>query len=120
MALPVIISRNSVQTIDGSSATITRVTNNATGIYTVPTGKISKILGATMVLDAVGVDATYALAIRRAGSFRAIGAYVPAGGASILSNIIILQAGDLVTNVGDSGSTNGTCDMSLSFKEFDV
>jgi len=120
MALPVIISRNSVQTIDGSSATIARVTAAATGVYTVPAGKVSKILGATMVLDAVGADATYALAVLRAGSYRAIGAYVPAGGASILSNIIILAAGDILTNIGDNGSTNGTVDMSLSFKEFNV
>jgi len=116
----VLQTRNAVQSVDGSSATIARVTSNATGVYTVPTGKITKILGATCILDAVGSDATTALAIRRGGSFRAIGAYVAAGGASILSNVIILEAGDLVTNVGDSGATNSTCDMSVTFKEFDV
>jgi len=113
-------TRNSVQSVDGSSATIARVTNNAVGVYVVPAGKITKVLGATMVVDAVGSDATAALAILRGGSFRAIGAYVLDGGASILSNVIILEAGDRVTNVGDSGATNTTCDMSITFKEFDV
>jgi len=120
MPLPVIISRNAVQTPDGAAATIARVTNANTGVYTVPTGKITKIIGATMVIDVLSADSTSALAILRGGAFRAIGAFVGLGGASILTNAIVLGAGDQVTNIGDNGATNTTCDMSVTFKEFDV
>jgi len=120
MPLPVIISRNAVQSPDGQAATIARVTNANTGVYTVPTGKITKIIGATMVIDVLSADATSALAILRSSAFRAIGAFVGLGGASILTNSIVLGAGDIVTNIGDAGATNTTCDMSVTFKEFDV
>jgi len=34
--------------------------------------------------------------------------------------VLLLQAGDIVTNVGDAGSTNGTMDMTVTIQEFDA
>jgi len=120
MALPFITSRNAVQVPDGTVTVIARVTNAATGLYTVPTGKVSRILSASMILDAVGVDLTYAIAIDRGGTIIPLGSMVGVGAKSTVTPPLILQAADIVTNVGDAGSTNGTCDMTVTFKEFDA
>jgi len=45
---------------------------------------------------------------------------VGVGAKSTVTPPLILQAADIVTNVGDAGSTNGTCDMTVTFKEFDA
>jgi len=120
MALPQIISRTQVQSPASESAKIGRVTNNATGLYTVPTGKVAVVTSITMNLDAIGADATYAIAIRRGATFFPIGAHVAANGISVWNGSMTLEATDIITNVGDSGSTNGTCDMSASVKEFNA
>jgi len=85
-----------------------RVTNAATGLYVVPAGQKAKVVG-SMNLDAVGADATYAIATRRGGTYIPIGAHVVVNGISI--GQAELNATDLLTNIGDAGSTNGTCDM---------
>jgi len=110
--------RNQVQVVDGGSVKFGRVTNADTGLYTVPTGRTARITGITMNLDATGADATYAVAIKRGSTFIPVGAHVAANGISTFSGSMVLEAGDIVTNVGDSGSTNGTCDMTASVKEF--
>jgi len=120
MGLGTSIPLNAVQSIGGRTTLILRVTNAATGIYVVPTGKVSRVLSASMILDAVGVDATYALALNRGGTIIPLGEMVAVGAKSTLTAPIILQAADIVTNVGDAGSTNGTCDMSVTFQEYDV
>lgn len=63
-----------------------------------------------MNLDAVGGDATYALAILRAGTYIPIGAHVAVNAISDANNFV-LEAADILTNIGDAGSTNGTCDQ---------
>lgn len=120
MALPVITSRTSLQAANATSAKIGRVTNNATGLYTVPAGKVAVVTSITMNLDAVGADATYAIAIRRGATFFPIGAHVAANGISVWNGVMTLEATDIISNVGDAGSTNGTCDMSASVKEFNA
>jgi len=120
MTLPQIISRNQVQSPSSSSAKIARVTNNATGLYTVPTGKVAVVTSITMNLDAVGADATYAIAIKRGATFFPIGAHIAVNGISSWVGSMTLEATDIITNVGDAGSTNGTCDMSASVKEFNA
>jgi len=97
-----------------------RVVNANTGLYTVPTGKVSRVTSITMNLDAVGADATYAVAIKRGSNFRPVGAMVAVGPVSQFIGEMLLQAGDIVTNVGDSGSTNGTCDMTTTFREYNA
>ena len=104
--------KNIGETVEG------RVVSASSGLYTVPAGKTTKVTSITMVLDAVGGDATYAVAITVSGTRRPVGQMVPADGTvSTFSGEIILQAGDKVTNTGDNGSSNGTCDMTCTFIE---
>jgi len=118
MGLPVVISRTQVQAPTAEAAIIARVTNALTGLYTVPTARVAVVTSITMNLDAVGADATYAVAISRGGTVFPIGAHVAVNGISRWVGSMVLQAADIITNVGDAGSTNGTCDMSASVKEF--
>ena len=96
-----------------------RVTDASVGLYTCPVGKKAKITG-SMNLDAVGADATYAIAIRRGVIYMPVGVHVGVNGISVIQSKITLQAGDTLTNIGDSGSINGTCDMDCSVQEIPV
>jgi len=89
------------------------------GIYTCPAGKKAKVRG-SMNLDAVGADATYAIAILRAGTYIPVGAHVAANGISVIQGEVIMQAGDILTNIGDAGSTNGTADMDGAIQEISL
>jgi len=93
-----------------------RVVNANTGLYTCPAGKKAKVRG-SMNLDAVGADATYAIAVKRGATFFPVGVHVVVNGISTIATEITLEAGDILTNVGDAGSTNGTCDMDCSIQE---
>jgi len=93
-----------------------RVTVAATGLYTCPTGKKAKVRG-SMNLDAVGADATYAIAVLRGGTYIPVGAHIVVNGISVIQGEVTMEAGDILTNIGDAGSTNGTCDMDASVQE---
>jgi len=93
-----------------------RVLVAGTGLYTCPAGKKSKVRG-SMNLDAVGADATYAIAILRAGTFIPVGAHVAVNGISVIQGEVTMEAGDILTLIGDAGSTNGTGDMDASIQE---
>jgi len=116
MGLPNIVSRNTTQQNIGVTDS-GRVTAAATGLYTVPAGKTATVTSITMSLDAVGGDATYAVALLRGGTYRPLGNHVGVNAISTFIGKMILVAGDIVTNIGDSGSTNGTCDMTVSYVE---
>jgi len=120
MALPQITSRNALQGVGFLVSKLGRVTNANTGLYTVPAGKVAKVVSIQGNLDAVGADASYSVAIKRGASFFPAGAHVIVNGISQSSGILILQAADIITNVGDSGSTNGTMDMFATVQEFDA
>jgi len=120
MAIAKLVPRNQLQSSGLTVSKVGRVTNNATGLYTVPTGKKARVTSITMSLDAVGADATYAAAVNRSGTIRPVGEHVIANRISIFTGEMMLQAGDVVTNVGDAGSTNGTCDMTCTFQEYNV
>jgi len=120
MGLPQISSLNALQGVGSLVSKLGRVTVAATGLYTVPAGKVAKVISIQGNLDAVGADATYAVAILRAGSYFPAGAHVGVNGISQSSGILVLQAADIITNVGDSGSTNGTMDMFATVQEFDA
>jgi len=120
MALPVIVSRNQLQSSGLSTTVIGRVTVAGTGLYTVPTGKKARVTSITGNLDATGADATYAVSILRGADNRPIAAHVAVNGISIFIGEMMLQAGDIVTNVGDAGSTNGTIDMTCTFQEYNA
>ena len=113
-----LVAKNVAQRIGLSISVQARVLNANTGLSTVPANIRRKVTGFTMNLDAVGVDATYAIAILRAGTFIPVGSHVAVNGISVLQGELLLQAGDILTNIGDSGSTNGTCDMSATFQDY--
>jgi len=94
-----------------------RVTNASLGIYTVPAGKKAKIK-ASMNLDAVGVDATYAIAIKRGSTYIPIGKHIAVN--EISDGTAEMDAGDILTNIGDAGSTNGTCDIDAIIQEVSI
>jgi len=91
-----------------------RVVNAAIGLYTVPANSKAKVEG-SMNLDGTGADATYAIAALRGGTYVPIGEHVAVNGISRGSTE--LDATDILTNIGDSGSTNGTCDMDAKIQE---
>ena len=93
-----------------------RVVNANTGLYIVPAGKKAKVTG-MMILDAVGADATYALAVKKGATFFPLDVFVAAGGVSRVNKEITMDATDIFTNVGDAGSTNGTTDMTAQVQE---
>jgi len=95
-----------------------RVVVAGTGLYTVPAGHKAKIVG-SMNLDAVGADASYAIATLRAGTYIPVGEHVVVNGISRADGVE-MDAGDILTNIGDSGSTNGTCDMNAKIQEVTV
>jgi len=110
--------RNSTQQPAADSVKVGRVTNANTGLYTVPAGRRATVFSIRGNLDAVGADATYAVAILRGGTFTPIGAHIAVNGISEYIGELMIIAGDIITNIGDAGSTNGTMDMIASVKEF--
>jgi len=96
-----------------------RVTNANLGLYTCPANKKAKVKG-SMNLDALGADATYAIAVKRGSTFFPVGGHIGVNGISVIKTEVTLEATDILTNIGDSGSTNGTCDMDCSIQEISV
>jgi len=94
-----------------------RVVSAPAGLYTVPAGHKAKVVG-SMNLDATGADATYAIATLRGGTYIPIGEHVVVNGIS--RGQAELDATEILTNIGDSGSTNGTCDMDAQIQEVTV
>jgi len=111
-------TRNTTQRPSAESVKEGRVLVAGTGLYTVPAGRIALVKAITANLDAVGADATYAAAILRGGTFRPVGQHVAVNNISVFQGEMLLIAGDIITNIGDAGSTNGTVDMTASVKEF--
>jgi len=73
-----------------------------------------------MNLDAVGADATYAIAVKRGATYFPVGEHVAVNGISVITGEVTLEAGDILTNIGDAGSTNGTCDMDCMVQEISL
>lgn len=95
-----------------------RVTNAAVGLYTCPAGKKAIVREVSLNLDAVGADTTYAVAVKRGGTYFPIGAHAAPN--EISTGQTTLEAGDILTNIGNAGSTNGTCDMDAIIQEVSV
>jgi len=119
--LPSIGVSNSYSTVAviPQKSEVSRVTNANTGLYVVPASKKSKVTG-MMILDTVGADATYALAVKKGATFFPLDVFVAAGGVSRVNNEITMVAAEIFTNVGDAGSTNGTVDMAAQVQEISV
>jgi len=122
MALPVISSRNQIQAPPAETAKEGRVTNAVTGLYTVPAGRIALVTSITGLQDALGTDATGAIGIEFAASdFRPLSTFITATAPNNFvtwEGAIMLVAGDVITEEGDSGGTNHTWDMTASVKEY--
>lgn len=93
-----------------------RVTAAAAGAYTCPVGFTAKVRG-SMNLDAIGADATYAIAVMRGATFYPVGAHVAVNGISVIAGYVILHQHDMITLIGDDGSTNGTGDIDVTIQE---
>ena len=113
-------TRNSVQVPNLESLKEGRVVVAGTGLYTVGANRRAVVKSISGNLDAVGADATYAVAILRGGTFRPVGQHVAVNAISVYTGEMLLIAADIITNVGDAGITNGTMDMTASVKEFPV
>jgi len=111
-------TRNSVQVPNLQSLKEGRVTVAGTGLFAVPANRTAIVKSISGNLDAVGADATYAVAILRGGVFRPVGEHVAVNNISRYQGEMLLIASDIITNIGDAGSTNGTMDMTASVKEF--
>jgi len=116
----ILVARNTVQSVDVEVTKEGRVTNAATGLYTVPSGKVARVKSITARVETVGGDATYAAAITRGANTRAVADFVAVDKVSAFNGELLLQAADIITNIGDSGATNGTIDMTATVKEFDA
>jgi len=123
MALPVIVSRTQVQSVDLEVVRAARVTNGATGLYTVPTAKVAIMTDLTGLQDALGTDATAAIGFIRSSSFLPLSTFITA---TVPNNYVqwsgrmLLQAADIVTFEGDSGATNHTWDLTASIREYNA
>jgi len=115
-----IAAKNISQAVGINQTVAARVTNANTGLYTVPAGKKSKVFSISMSIDALGADALYTCAMKRGATFTPLGTFVPVNGFATFIGTLLLIAGDIVTNVGNNGSTNGTVDMTTTFQEYDA
>lgn len=111
------VPRNATQRAGKIIRVAGRIVNANLGIYTVPVGKNSRVTDMTGLLNAVGADATYAIAIKTGAVFTPITTFKPIN-EEMSASAITLVAGDILTNVGDAGSTNGTFDLSATVEEF--
>ncbi len=112
-------SRNTTQRAGKINRVAGRIVSAPTGIYTVPDDTEARITDIIGILDAVGADATYAIAYLRDTVYTEITTF-KAAGEEMRASAIVLQAGDILTNIGDSGSTNGTFDLQATIEEFGV
>jgi len=121
LTLPILTFRNQIQTIQVNDVREGRVTVSGTGIYTVPTGKKTLVNMITGLQDALGSDARAAIGVQFSGGFIPLSTFItatPPDNFVSWTGRMGLPAGAIVTNLGDSGGTNHTWDMTCSIKEF--
>jgi len=120
MALPLIVSRNSLQDPTGSGEIKSgRVTNADTGLYTVPAGKKALMVVGKSYVDTVSGDSTYALSVKIGATWVRVGDSVPVNKISTATNIL-MAAGTIVGYIGDAGDTTATIDMYAQIREQDI
>ncbi len=116
-------ARNTTQRAGNITRVSDRVTNSPVGVYTCPAKTEARITDILGVVDATGSDATICLAIRRVGGTydqisRLVGNTAPDNVTS--ASAVTLVAGEILTDIGDSGGTNGGMDISATIEEFGV
>ena len=115
-------SRNTAQRAGNISRAQGRVTLATNGIYTCPANTEARLTDIQGIVDALGADASYALAILDGAVFTPITLFKTATAPdnTMSASAVTITAGQILTNVGDSGSTNGTVDISCTIEEFGV
>ena len=115
-------ARNTAQRAGTITRAAGRVINAAIGIYTCPANTKARLTDIQGIVDALGVDATYALAIKDGAVYTPITLFrtATAPNNTMSASAVTLTAGQILTNIGDSGSTNGTVDISATVEEFGV
>jgi len=103
-----------------SFETVRVVSSVSSPAYTVAAGK-SVLVKARMTVRALGADATYALTVLTNSISSPVSEFIGVGVTVNLDYDLVLNEGDVFTIIGDSGSTNGTADVSfIIIKENDV
>ena len=115
-------ARNTSQQAGQINRVQKRVTLASTGVYIVPVNTKARVTDILGVVDSLGADATYALAVIRSGAYvpisRFVGAVPPYN--VTRASAVTMRAGDILTDIGDNGSKNGTFDISATIEEFGV
>lgn len=109
------VSYTNTRVIAGFPKSI-RVINSAIGAYAPNPGRKGRVIG-TMNLDAIGSDASYAIAVLRGATYYPIGPHVSTNEVSP-GTALVLDT-DIFTMIGESGSTNGTGDFNMTIQETD-
>ena len=119
------ISYSNVNTIPEFPKT-KRVIDSTNGVYTCPVGYVARVSG-VMVLDAVGADSHYAIAVWRydgiepdLGKYHPVGPLITANESSAITGKIVMNGNDKLTMIGDDGSTNGTGNIDCSVQELNA
>ena len=114
-----ITARNTTQQAGKIDRVQDTFVNATIGIYTVPNAKRTRATDIKGVVNTVGADATYAIAIKvfSTGLFKAITNFEGAG-AQQSASAVTMEAGDILTNIGDSGATNANFSLSATIEEF--
>ena len=113
------VPRNTAQRAGNIQVIADRIIDADIGIYTVPVGKRTRLTNILGNVDALGGDATYSIARLRGAVFKSL--TISKGiGIDQLVSAVTFEAGDILTDIGDSGSKNGTFDISATIEEFSV
>ena len=113
-------SRNTTQRAGKIIRASGRIINANLGIYTVPANTEARVTDLQAKVDAVGTDASYAVAIKNGAVFTSITLFkVPADGL-FTASAVTMSAGEILTNIGNAGAKNGTFDLSCTIEEFGV
>ena len=113
------VPRNTAQRAGNIFVISARVVNANNGVYTVPAGKRARITNVLGIVDALGTDPSASIARLRSLVFT--GLTIPRGvGIEQFISAVTFEAGDTLTNIGNTGGTNTTFDLSASVEEFSV
>lgn len=124
-------ARNQSQTAGKVFRVEGRVIVASVGIYICPVNKEARVTDMQMRLDAVGSDLLYFIAIKTGAVYKKISqrTFVETDPTTnndieevrrVTASQVTLKAGDILTDIGDAGATNGTVDMSATIEEFSV
>ncbi len=107
-----VINKIGVESSNPTDWEVGRVVNAAVGLFTVASG-FRMIVTGRMQLDATGSNAAYGLAVKRGAVYSIISKFAILNEIVHMDSNVIMEEGDILTVVGETGSTNGTCDLTI-------